>query len=112
MTLEPCRRICAARLQLEPLMESHASALFPLFRDEGLWEFIDEAPPVSLLALRARYRRLESRRSADGTQLWLNWPLVLNDGSVIGVVQATGDRAPRSGVWARAKEMTIFGRSK
>ena len=91
----PCKRICAARIRLEPLMESHAPSLFPLLRDESLWEFTDEAPPESLLALRARYRRLESRRSADGTQLWLNWAIALSDGSVIGLLQATvpADRA-------------------
>jgi RimJ/RimL family protein N-acetyltransferase len=70
-------------------MESHAPALFPLLRDETLWEFTDEAPPESLAALRARYRRLESRRSADGTQLWLNWAIALYDGTVMGFVQAT-----------------------
>jgi RimJ/RimL family protein N-acetyltransferase len=77
-------------------MESHAPFLFPLLQDETLWEFTDEAPPESLLALRARYRRLESRRSADGTQLWLNWVIALHDGTVMGFVQATvpADRAP------------------
>jgi len=85
----PCQRICAARLRLEPLMESHAPSLFSLLRDETLCEFTDEAPPESLLALRARYRRLESRRSADGTQLWLNWAITLYDRTVIGIVQAT-----------------------
>ena len=91
----PCRRICSARIRLEPLTEAHAPALFPLLRDETLWEFTDEAPPESLPALRARYRRLESRRSADGTQLWLNWAIALYDGSVMGFVQATApaDRA-------------------
>lgn len=89
MTLETCQRICAAQLRLEPLMESHARSLYPLLRDETLWEFTDESPPESLLALRARYRRLESRRSADGTQLWLNWAIALHDGTVIGIVQAT-----------------------
>ncbi len=76
-------------MRLEPLMESHAPALFPLLRDQALWEFTDEAPPESLVALRARYRRIESRRSADGTQLWLNWAVALYDGTVMGFVQAT-----------------------
>jgi [ribosomal protein S5]-alanine N-acetyltransferase len=84
-----CQRICAARIQLEPLIESHAAALFLLLQDEALWEFTDEAPPESLAALRARYRRLESRRSADGAQLWLNWAIALYDGTVMGLVQAT-----------------------
>ena len=85
----PCQRICAARIRLEPLMELHAPSLFPLLRDETLWEFTDEAPPKSLRALCARHRRLESRRSADGTQLWLNWAIALHGGAVMGVVQAT-----------------------
>src|ERR1700722_7143847 len=90
-----CQPICAARVRLEPLMESHAYSLFPLLEDEALWEFIDEAPPESLLALRARYRGLESRRSPDGTQLWVNWAIALHDGTVMGFVQATvpADRA-------------------
>jgi ribosomal-protein-alanine N-acetyltransferase len=70
-------------------MESHAPSLFPLLRDEMLWEFTDEAPPESLLALRARYQRLERRRSDDDTQQWLNWAIALHDGTVMGVVQAT-----------------------
>lgn len=70
-------------------MESHATALFPLLQDEALWEFTDEAPPESPNALRARYRRLESRASADGAQLWLNWAITLHDGTAMGIVQAT-----------------------
>ena len=46
------------------------------------------APPASASWLRERYARLESRRSADGREHWLNWVLRA-DGVAIGYVQAT-----------------------
>jgi RimJ/RimL family protein N-acetyltransferase len=38
--------------------------------------------------LRERYRRLEKRRSPDGTALWLNWAVV-SGVTAVGFVQAT-----------------------
>ena len=35
--------------------------------------YIPSDPPTDLDALRARYARLETRRSPDGTEWWLNW---------------------------------------
>ncbi len=61
------------RLVLEPLMASHASPLFSYLREVHLYTFIPGGPPTSLDALEARYRRLESRRSPDGREGWLNW---------------------------------------
>ena len=58
------------RLWLEPIVEIHAAALFPLFQTEQL-SFIDR--PKSLTDLQAQYRRWSARRPADGTQVWLNW---------------------------------------
>jgi ribosomal-protein-alanine N-acetyltransferase len=45
-------------------------------------------PPSSLEALAVRYRRLESRRSPDGAERWLNWAVVAGR-EPIGFVQAT-----------------------
>ncbi len=79
------------RLTLEPLVVAHADALHPLLCDPCQLEYLDEGPPASLEALRERYRLLESRRSADGREHWLNWALLPlgGDGHAIGFVQAT-----------------------
>ena len=55
-----------------------------------MWQFTEHPAPHSEAALRERYRRLSSRRSPDGQELWLNWALVLPPASdAIGFVQAT-----------------------
>jgi [ribosomal protein S5]-alanine N-acetyltransferase len=78
------------RLVLEPRVAAHADALYPLLADPRQREFHDD-DPVSLEALRERFRKGQSRRSPDGREQWLNWALVLRggDGSAIGFVQAT-----------------------
>lgn len=90
------RALETARLRLEPQLSSHAEEMFAVLCDPAIYEF-ENAPPASLEELRARYRRLESRRSLDGRQRWLNW-IVRESGSrcAIGYVQATvlpGDEA-------------------
>jgi len=79
------------RLRLEPLVVAHADALYPILADLRMNEFLDLHAPTSLEALREGYRKLESRRSGDGSERWLNWALVpLTPGShAIGFVQAT-----------------------
>ena len=80
-----------SRLVLEPLVAEHADALYPVLCDPRQFEYLDQGAPASLEALRERYRKLESRRSGDGREQWLNWALLLRDGedSAIGFVQAT-----------------------
>ncbi len=78
----------AGAIVLEPLREAHAVSLFPLLCDAELWAYTDDEPPESISALAERYRRLESRRSPDGLQRWLNWAIVTPEG-VAGFVQAT-----------------------
>jgi hypothetical protein len=46
-------------------------------------------PPASVDALRARYAKLESRRSGDGREQWLNWVIRMDGAGLIGYVQAT-----------------------
>ncbi len=43
-----------------------------------------------------RFSRLESRKSADGTQTWLNWVVRLPGGELAGYVQATVFRSGQS----------------
>ncbi|MEO5699024.1 MAG: GNAT family N-acetyltransferase [Casimicrobiaceae bacterium] len=80
--------IDAGELFLEPQVAAHADAMYPLLCDPLLYGF-EGAPPVSIDALRERFTRLESRRSADGEELWLNWAVRLNTGEIAGYVQAT-----------------------
>jgi ribosomal-protein-alanine N-acetyltransferase len=79
------------RLVLEPLMVAHADALYPILADPRQLEYLDQGAPASLEALRERYRRLESRRSGDGREHWLNWAIVMpaHGAGAIGFVQAT-----------------------
>jgi RimJ/RimL family protein N-acetyltransferase len=79
------------RLVLEPLVAAHADALYPLLCDPRQLEYLDEGAPASLDALRNRYTRLESRRSADGREHWLNWAIVAPaiTADAIGFVQST-----------------------
>ena len=84
----PMRVIIAPGITLEPQFESHAPALFEVLSDPAIYEFENE-PPASLDVLRQRLRRLESRESPDGSQLWLNWVVRLHSGDVAGYVQAT-----------------------
>lgn len=88
MTPPPAmRRLETPPLLLEPLEARHAGAMFPVLSDPAIYQF-ENQPPPSLEWLRDRYCKLEARRSADGTELWLNWVVHL-DQQAIGYVQAT-----------------------
>ncbi|HYR35310.1 MAG TPA: GNAT family N-acetyltransferase [Burkholderiales bacterium] len=80
--------IKTGRLSLEPQVAAHAEEMFAILSDPAIYEH-ENAPPCSLEWLRERYTRLESRRSADGEQQWLNWVIRLPGGELIGYVQAT-----------------------
>ena len=83
------RRIESPRLTLEPQRATHAEAMFEVLCDPAIYEH-ENAPPKSLQFLRERYAKLESRRSVDGRELWLNWVLCERSaGALIGYVQAT-----------------------
>ena len=62
--------------------------MFEVLSDSAIYEF-ENAPPASLEFLADRYRRLESRHSADGSEQWLNWVIRLPSGALAGYVQAT-----------------------
>jgi RimJ/RimL family protein N-acetyltransferase len=73
---------------LEPLLARHAPEMFRVLSDPAIYEFENE-PPQSEAALTDRYAKLESRRSKDGAQTWLNWVVRLPSGELAGYVQAT-----------------------
>ena len=78
------------RLRLETLRVQHADLMYPGLLDSSLYTFQDDTPPASLEYLRARYAFLESARSPDGTEMWLNWIVFHQDGQEpIGYLQAT-----------------------
>jgi len=80
--------LSTTRLVLEPQVAAHADELFAVLRDPKIYEFGNE-PPVSLEWLRERFLRLESRRSPDEREWWLNWVIRNSTGEAIGYVQAT-----------------------
>ena len=82
------RTIETAALTLEPQAARHAAAMFAVLSDPAIYEYENE-PPASLDALHRRYTALESRRSHDGMEQWLNWVIRLPSGEPIGYVQAT-----------------------
>ena len=83
------RTIAGEGVTLEPQLASHAAELYAVISDPSLYEFIDNKEPASEAALRERLARLESRRSPDGTEHWLNWVIRNAAGEVVGYVQAT-----------------------
>src|SRR5258706_10008210 len=62
--------------------------MFAVPPDAAFYE-CENQPPASVEWLRERYGRLESRRSNDGQQQWLNWVLRLRGAELIGYVQVT-----------------------
>ena len=75
-------------LSLEPQVAAHADEMFAVLSDPAIYEY-ERAPPASVEQLRERFTRLESRRSPDGEELWLNWVIRLSTSPLIGYVQAT-----------------------
>lgn len=72
------------------MQSAHAELMFEGLCDVFLYKFIDDRPPDSIESLRAKYEKLASRKSPDGTQDWLNWAVwSKHDARYIGYVQAT-----------------------
>jgi len=88
------------RLCLDPMMASHAKAMFPILSDRQLYEFTGEEPPESEVSLASRYRYLEGRKSPDESQLWLNWLVYLEESDTpVGYVQATVSESHADIAW-------------
>ena len=77
-----------AAVRLEPQVASHAAGMFEVLSDPAIYAHENE-PPESAQWLRERFTRLETRKSSDGTQHWLNWVVFLPPSAPIGYVQAT-----------------------
>jgi RimJ/RimL family protein N-acetyltransferase len=89
MQLAPRQKsLVTPRLVLEPQIAAHAPQMFTLLQDPSLYRYENEAPS-SVEWLEARFRRLESRASADGREWWLNWVVRQDASTLIGFVQAT-----------------------
>jgi RimJ/RimL family protein N-acetyltransferase len=76
------------RITLEPQVAAHAAEMFAVLQDPRIYEY-EHDPPRSEEWLRERYTKLETRRSRDGSEHWLNWVVRLDSGAAIGYVQAT-----------------------
>jgi ribosomal-protein-alanine N-acetyltransferase len=78
------------KLVLEPIQPAHARALFSSLQAPDLYAFIPHSPPNSVAELEEKYRRWANGRSADGTEVWLNYAVYFPDRAVyVGTVQAT-----------------------
>jgi len=76
-------------LRLEPQRAAHADEMFVVLSDPAIYAYENE-PPQSLEGLRERFAALESRRSPNGREQWLNWVVRrLPQDDLIGYVQAT-----------------------
>jgi len=82
------RAIVTRDLTLEPQTAAHAEQMFVTLSDPAIYEY-ENKPPQSLEWLRERFTKLESRRSSDGTEQWLNWVIRLPTSELAGYVQAT-----------------------
>lgn len=86
-----------AALRLEPQVAAHAEEMFVVLGDPAIYEY-ENAPPPGVAWLRERYARLETRRSPDGREAWLNWVVRLPSGELAGYVQATVHASRRAAI--------------
>lgn len=94
MYADRCPQLAGERVVLHPLRAEHADALFPILSDHELSRYTPRPRWSTLDELRGYYARLESRRSNDGLEHWLNWVIEdKNLGRIVGFVQATVDEA-------------------
>lgn len=80
--------IVADLCSLEPQTANHAREMFVVLSDPAIYEF-ENSPPQLEEWLISRFKKLESRQSPDGKQLWLNWVVRLANKGLAGYVQAT-----------------------
>lgn len=82
------RIVATPDLVLEPQVAAHAEEMFAVLSDPAIYEYENEPPPC-VDWLRARFKRLKSRRSPSGQEQWLNWVIRLPTSEPVGYVQAT-----------------------
>lgn len=83
------RCLVAGEVTLEPQVAAHAEEMFAVLSDPAIYTH-ENQPPPSLEWLRERFRRLETRRSADGRERWLNWVIRMPSAEL---AVCPGDRA-------------------
>ena len=87
---EKDKNLSTVRLVLEPLLPSHAAALFAGYDDDRMWRFMPSRHrPASVAELEQRFTRYVARKSPDGLQTWLNYAVRDKRGQYVGWVQAT-----------------------
>ena len=91
------RVIETATLELEPQVAAHADEMFGVLSDPVIYAHRTR-PRRRSSGCAHRYRRLETRRSADGREAWLNWVIRLPESGLIGYVQATVDADGRAAI--------------
>ncbi len=78
------------RLVIEPISPVHAEDVYKVSKDERIYSFIPQDPPLSVEVLIAQYTTWSARLSPDGTEAWLNWVMYLRGSRIcIGTLQAT-----------------------
>jgi [ribosomal protein S5]-alanine N-acetyltransferase len=89
------RTLRVGDITLEPQVTAHAPQMFAVLSDPAIYEFENE-PPASETYLFERFIKLESRKSRDGKEDWLNWVIRLPSGELAGYVQATVTETSRA----------------
>jgi len=82
------RAIYASDFTLEPQTRAHGEQMFVVLSDPAIYKH-ENRPPQSLEWLQERFTKLESRRSPNGMEQWLNWVIRLPTSDLAGYVQAT-----------------------
>lgn len=77
------------RLVLEPVTAWHGESLFAFLKEPLLYTYIPREPPLAASHVARRFEQLETRRSPDGSELWLNWAVRIAANGYAGLVEAT-----------------------
>jgi ribosomal-protein-alanine N-acetyltransferase len=108
-----------SRLALVPLERCHAAELFDALRQPDVYRFISRMPPLSVIELETRFAHLETRRSPDGEESWLNWAVKERaGGAFVGLVEVTVQKQRKAllaylfspSVWGRGYAAEACGR--
>lgn len=82
-------QLTTVRLVLEPVTAWHGESIFALLKEPLLYTYIPREPPLAASQVARRFEALETRRSPDGQELWLNWAVRIAANGYAGLVEAT-----------------------
>jgi RimJ/RimL family protein N-acetyltransferase len=88
------------RLDLWPIRREHAPEMFRVLASPELYTYTGGKPPPSVDYVARWFQSWESRRSPDGSELWLNW--VVRErvhGDAVGYVQASVEETVSAVAW-------------